>query len=86
MVEGYYLLGKIYFERQEFTKADENLNRLFELSPDFSEEETNPDFKARVNAIRNLRKNMAGGLELELINVIKTNDAMDIAKRVFFSI
>lgn len=51
--EAHYLLAKIYFEvGEDFKIVDKNLHMVFTYSPSFNKTEVNPDFEARVAAVK----------------------------------
>lgn len=52
VAEAFYLLAKVYFTVGEDDKVTENLNKLFETYPGFEKEETDLEFKDRVDKTR----------------------------------
>jgi len=52
VAEAFYLLAKVYFTVGEDDKVEANLNKVFETYPTFEKEETDLEFKDRVNRIR----------------------------------
>jgi len=49
VAEAFYLLAKVYFTVGEDDKVDTNLKKVFETYPTFSKEETDLEFKDRVD-------------------------------------
>lgn len=52
VAEAFYLLAKVYFTVGEDDKVDSNLKKVFETYPTFEKQETDLDFKDRVNRAR----------------------------------
>jgi hypothetical protein len=68
VAEAYYLLAKIYYEVNDDTKVADNLRKCFEAFPSYYKDETNPDFKKRVEKARAAMTNQpspAGAQEKE---------------------
>lgn len=79
-----YLLARIYFETGAMDQADENLKKTFDISPDFIKEESNADFKKKVDAAREKAKNKELMLQIEVLDSYRTNSMLDIAKSASF--
>jgi tetratricopeptide (TPR) repeat protein len=84
LAEMRYLLAKIYFETQEFQKSTENLNRVFDLAPDFETDETNKEFKKRVSEVKTSSQGRTETLDLEIIEAQKSLDNMTISAGTSF--
>ena len=84
--EMHYLLAKIYFETGAIDKADENLKKAFDISPDSFMDELNPDFKKQADVIREKAKNKELMLQIEVLDLYRTNSMLDIAKSASFSV
>jgi len=52
LAEAFYLLAKVYYTVGEDEKVDNNLNKVFENYPNYSTEETDLEFKDRVEKVR----------------------------------
>jgi hypothetical protein len=84
--EMHYLLAKIYFETGALDKAEESLKKLFDISPDFTKEEDNVDFRQKADAVKERFKNEDMILQIELIDAYRTNDFLDIVKSAMVQI
>jgi len=78
--EMYYQIARIYFKIGAMSKADENLKKLFDTSPDFVKDDSDIDFKKKVDATREKAKNKDMMLQIEVLDSYKTNSMMDVAK------
>ena len=52
VAKAFYQLAKVYFTVGEDNKVKENLNKVFETYPDFQTEETDLEFKERVDKVK----------------------------------
>lgn len=52
VAEAFYLLAKVYYTVGEDNKVDNNLQKVFETYPGFSKEETDLEFKDKVEKVR----------------------------------